>query len=63
MGAVQVPKGNLIALGGKLDFPLSRGLTIVPKAEFRRMAEAPRDQAGSGSMESGRVDLESWGPT
>ncbi len=52
VGAVQVPKGNLIALGGKLDFPLSRGLTIVPKAEFRRMSEAPRDRTGSGSLES-----------
>jgi len=52
IGAVQMPKGNLLALGAKLEIAVARETRLVPKAEFRKLSEAPRDQTGNGSMES-----------
>jgi len=52
VGAVLVPKGNLIALGAKLDLPVARDSRLVPKAEFRTFSEAPRDGSDDGSLES-----------
>jgi hypothetical protein len=52
VGAVRVPKGNLMALGAKVEIPVSREIRVIPQAEYRRLAEAPRDQTGSGALES-----------
>jgi len=52
IGAVQLPKGNLLALGAKLEIPVTRETRLVPKVEFRRLSEAPRDATGDGSLES-----------
>lgn len=45
--AVQVPRGNVLAWGGRLDRPLSPAWTLAPNAEFRHELAAP----DSGSME------------
>ena len=52
VGALWVPKGNLAALGAKMEIPVGRQSRLVPKAEFRTYSEAPRAEGGSGSMES-----------
>ena len=52
LGAVQVPKGNLLALGAKLEIPVARETRLIPKAEFRRLSDAARDAIGNGSLES-----------
>jgi hypothetical protein len=52
IGAVQMPKGNLLALGAKLEIPVARETRLIPRAELRRLTEAPRDETGDGSMES-----------
>ncbi len=52
LGAVRLPKGNLMALGGKLEFPVARETRLVPQVEFRRLTEAPRDETGDGAMEA-----------
>jgi hypothetical protein len=52
IGAVQMPKGNLLALGAKLEIPVARETRLIPRAELRRLTEAPRDETGDGTMES-----------
>jgi hypothetical protein len=52
VGAVRVPKGNLTALGAKLEIPVTRQGRLIPKAEYRRLAEAPKDATGDGALES-----------
>ncbi|NNM05301.1 MAG: hypothetical protein HKO65_09375 [Gemmatimonadetes bacterium] len=52
IGAVRLPKGNLLALGAKLEIPIARQTRLIPKAEFRRLTEAPRDETGDGSLEA-----------
>ena len=52
IGAVQLPKGNLLALGAKLEFPVARETRLVPKVEFRSLSEAPKDATGDGALES-----------
>jgi hypothetical protein len=52
IGAVLLPKGNLLALGAKLEIPVARETRLIPKAEFRRLTEAPRDETGGGSLEA-----------
>ena len=46
------PKGNITAVGAKVEIPVSRLGRLVPKVEYRRLAEAPRDETGDGSLES-----------
>ncbi len=41
VGAAILPRGNLFALGGRLDFPLRETTTISPNAEWRTSAAAP----------------------
>jgi len=45
--AVQVPRGNVLALGTRLERPLSPAWTVAPNAEFRHELAAP----DSGSLE------------
>jgi hypothetical protein len=52
VGAVRLPKGNLFALGAKVEIPVTRETRFVPQVEYRRLAEAPRDGTGDGSLES-----------
>ena len=52
VGAVRLPKGNLLALGAKAEIPVTRETRFVPQFEYRRLAEAPRDGIGDGSLES-----------
>lgn len=52
IGAALLPKGNLLGLGGKLEVPVARETRLVPKVEFRKLTEAPRDGAGDGSLEA-----------
>jgi hypothetical protein len=52
VGAVRVPKGNLLALGAKVEIPVSREIRLIPQTEYRRLSEAPRDETGSGALES-----------
>lgn len=52
VGAVRMPKGNLFALGARVEIPVARETRLVPRVEFRRLAEAPRMGGGEGSLES-----------
>jgi hypothetical protein len=52
VGAVRLPKGNLLALGARIEIPVARQTRLVPLVEFRRLTEAPRDGTGGGSMEA-----------
>ena len=52
IGTVLLPKGNLLALGAKLELPLARGTALVPKAEYRKLTEASRDGVGDGGLEA-----------
>ncbi|MGD2122417.1 MAG: hypothetical protein PVJ76_11765 [Gemmatimonadota bacterium] len=52
VGQAILPKGNLLALGGKAAIPIGRETRLMPRLEVRRLTEAPRDGAGDGSMDS-----------
>lgn len=52
IGSLVVPKGNLLALGAKMEIPVARQSRLIPKAEFRTFSEAPQEGDGSGSLES-----------
>jgi hypothetical protein len=52
VGPVRLPKGNLLAMGARLEFPLARDIRLVPRFEYRRLSEAERSGAGDGSLES-----------
>jgi hypothetical protein len=52
VGAVRVPKGNLLALGARVEIPVARQTRLVPLVEIRRLTEAPRDGTGDGSMQA-----------
>jgi len=52
VGAVRLPKGNLLALGAKADIPVTRETRLVPRIEIRRLSEASREGLGDGSLES-----------
>ncbi len=41
VGAAILPRGNLLALGGRLDVPLGGATTVTPNAEWRTSAAAP----------------------
>ncbi len=41
LNAVQVPRGNLLALGARLDRPLSPAVSLAPNVEFRHELAAP----------------------
>ena len=42
-GAAILPRGNLIAAGGRVDWPLGQRVVVSPQGEFRRSAAAPSD--------------------
>lgn len=42
-GAAKLPRGNLIAGGGRIDWPLGQRVVVSPLAEFRLSAAAPSD--------------------
>lgn len=42
-GAARLPRGNLIAGGGRIDWPIGQRLVVAPQAEFRLSAAAPSD--------------------
>jgi len=43
-GAISVPPGNVLALGARLERPLSPKVTLVPVLEFRHELTAPTGQ-------------------
>ena len=43
-GAVSVPRGNVLALGARLERPVSPQLTVVPLLEFRHELTGPTDR-------------------
>jgi hypothetical protein len=43
-GAISVPPGNVLALGARLERPLSPKVTLVPVLEFRHELTGPTDQ-------------------
>jgi hypothetical protein len=47
LGAAVLPRGNLFALGGRVDVPLGPAMTLSPNAEWRSSAAAP-DTATTG---------------
>ena len=52
VGAVRLPKGNLLALGARFEIPVARETRLVPLVEFRRLTEVPRDGTGDGSLQA-----------
>ena len=43
-GAVVVPRGNVLAFGGRLERPMSPKVTLVPLIEFRHELTGPTDK-------------------
>ncbi|HEV8266282.1 MAG TPA: hypothetical protein VGQ06_15145 [Gemmatimonadales bacterium] len=43
-GAVSVPRGNVLALGARLERPMSPKVTLVPLLEFRHELTGPTDK-------------------
>ncbi len=43
-GAVSVPRGNVLALGARLERPMSPTVTLVPVLEFRHELTGPTDK-------------------
>lgn len=43
-GAISVPRGNVLALGARLERPLSPKVTLVPLLEFRHELTGPTDK-------------------
>lgn len=43
-GAIPVPPGNVLALGARLERPMSSKVTLVPLLEFRHELTAPTDK-------------------
>ncbi|OGU17808.1 MAG: hypothetical protein A3K13_09300 [Gemmatimonadetes bacterium RIFCSPLOWO2_12_FULL_68_9] len=43
VGAAVLPRGNVLALGGRLDVPLGGATTVTPNAEWRASDAAPND--------------------
>lgn len=41
VGAAVLPRGNVLAVGGRLDIPLGAATTVAPNAEWRVSAAAP----------------------
>jgi hypothetical protein len=52
LGPVRLPKGNLLSLGGRMEFLVGRTLRLVPRVEYRRLGEAPPDAGGTGALEA-----------
>jgi hypothetical protein len=50
VGAVLLPKGNLLSLGARAEIPLVGQATLVPQVELRRLSEASREGAGDGAL-------------
>ena len=41
LGAAILPRGNLLALGGRMDMPVGSGTVVSPRLEWRSSAAAP----------------------
>jgi len=52
VGAAVLPRGNVLAVGGRLDAPLGAATTVTPNAEWRLSQAAP-DAAGSALQRLG----------
>ena len=52
VGAVLLPKANLLGVGAKFIVTVARETRVMPRIEYRRLSEAARDDTGDGSLES-----------
>jgi len=52
VGAVLMPKGNLLSVGARAEIPVAGETTLLPHVEVRRLSEALRDAAGDGALEA-----------
>ncbi|HWP37131.1 MAG TPA: hypothetical protein VNL18_06205 [Gemmatimonadales bacterium] len=43
VGAARLPRGNLVAGGARIDWPLGERVVVSPQAEFRMSSAAPSD--------------------
>jgi hypothetical protein len=43
IGAARLPRGNLVAGGGRIDWPVGERVVVSPQAEFRLSTAAPSD--------------------
>lgn len=43
VGAARLPRGNLVAGGGRIDWPVGERVVVSPQAEFRMSSAAPSD--------------------
>jgi hypothetical protein len=49
VGAARLPRGNLLALGGRLDWPVGPATTVSPNLEWR-VSAASADSAAAGQL-------------
>ncbi len=52
VGAVLLPKGNLLSLGARAEIPVMERATILPQVELRRLSEALREADGDGPLKA-----------
>lgn len=52
VGAALLPRGNLLAVGGRLELPVGGNARVVPRVEFRRLSEAARGDAVDESLQA-----------
>jgi hypothetical protein len=52
VGAVLMPKGNLLSLGAKAMIPVAGETTIIPQVELRRLSEASRDDPEDDALQA-----------
>jgi len=57
VGSALLPRGNLLALGGRLELPVARGARLVPRIEVRRLSEASRDPTRGDRLEAAGTTL------
>jgi hypothetical protein len=51
VGAARLPRGNLLALGGRLDCPLGQATIVSPTVEWRVSAAESADSATAGQLQ------------
>ncbi|NNF39255.1 MAG: hypothetical protein HKN71_11360 [Gemmatimonadetes bacterium] len=51
LGPVRMPRGNLFAVGGRMEFRLGGALHLVPRVEYRNLREALADAETTGSLD------------
>ena len=62
LGAVALPRGNLMAGGFQLALPVSRTLTITPRGEYRNSRQAPGNWQDTSVPPDGTLDAYVEGP-